>query len=260
MPRIPARTDGRARPRGTLTSPSPELMHASTHPFCYSAEVSRAILPWETDDHRSVASRLAGDVARQIVEGSLGPGTLLTELEVAEKAGTSRTPVREALLQVEAWGLIQLLPKKGALVTTVSPKERRDLLDVRTTWEIRAVETMPDAPEARKALVARLRDCVDQQSAALESGDLLRFAARDFAFHILIIKAGGNSVITQLVDHLGPRFARLTYRVGTEHATSAHALRDEHHHLIELVATGDAAGFADAVRSHIEAAHFPTGA
>lgn len=222
--------------------------------------MSRAELPWESERATSVAMRIAGRAGRRIAEGSLPAGDVLTEAILADGASVSRTPAREAMLQLEAWGLVRLMPKKGAVVTAVSPAERRDLLDVRTTWEIRAVEVIDDRPGSRQALVTELRAIVASQQSALDERDRLGFASRDFAFHRRIIAACENGVVSALMDQLGPRFARLTHMAVSEDLRAAASFRDEHERLIELIAAGDVAGFAEMVRSHVTAGHFPTSA
>ncbi|PJJ63860.1 DNA-binding GntR family transcriptional regulator [Compostimonas suwonensis] len=221
---------------------------------------SRMELPWEGEQAGPVAARIAARAAQRIAEGALPPGEVLTEAILAEGASASRTPAREAMLQLEAWGLVRLMPKKGALITTVSPAERRDLLDVRTTWEIRSVQVINEQPESRQTLVDALHAMITSQQAALDEGDQLGFASHDFAFHRRIIEAGQNGVVNTLMDQLGPRFARLTYMAIDGNLRAAAVFRDEHERLVEFIAAGDAAGFAAAVRAHVTAGHFPSSA
>src|SRR5690625_7883968 len=75
---------------------------------------------------------MAAWAAREIIERRFEPGELLTEADLAEAQKASRTPAREAMLQLERWRLVRLVPKKGAIVTTVTSCERRDLLAVRS--------------------------------------------------------------------------------------------------------------------------------
>lgn len=78
-------------------------------------------LPWE-DDSGSIAERVAGLLAKRIAWGETEPGEVLTEVGVAASIGVSRTPVREAMLRLERWGLVRLAPKKGAIVTNPSAR------------------------------------------------------------------------------------------------------------------------------------------
>ncbi len=222
--------------------------------------MNRIELPWEGEEAGPVAARIAARAAQRIAEGSMPAGEVLTEAMLAEGASASRTPAREAMLQLQSWGLVRLMPKKGALVTTPSAEERRDLLDVRTTWEIRSVQVISEQLKVRRALAGELRTITASQQTALDSLDPLGFATADFAFHRRIIEAGKNGIVNTLVTQLGPRFARLTHLAVAADLRVAAVFRDEHERLIEFIAAGDAAGFADMVRSHVTAGHFPTGA
>lgn len=214
-------------------------------------------LPWEANDDGPVAARLAGATALRIVDGRLSPGELLTEAALAQDFGSSRTPAREAMVQLQSWGLIRLKPKKGGIVTAVTAADRRDLLDLRATLEIRAVELIGADTSAKETLIADLHTLLGRQEEALAAADPLAFAAEDFACHLRVIRAGRNEVVAEVVRLLGPRFARLTYLALDDGRTDPVALRREHGALIEMIESDDIAGFAEAIRRHIAAAHFP---
>ena len=88
------------------------------------------------------ADRAYQAVLDAIAAGSAPAGTLLTEGEVAEAIGMSRTPVREAFLRLSTEGLLELYPKRGAVVTAPSQDEVDQLLQVRSMFEKSAVEWM----------------------------------------------------------------------------------------------------------------------
>src|ERR1700761_6189314 len=104
------------------------------------------------EPHASVASVLDGEgpaadkayrvVLDAIAAGSAPAGTLLTEGQVAEAIGMSRTPVREAFLRLDTEGLLDLYPKRGAIVTAPSAAETEELLEVRSMFEKAAVSWM----------------------------------------------------------------------------------------------------------------------
>jgi DNA-binding GntR family transcriptional regulator len=214
-------------------------------------------LPWRVDpDGRTVAQRIAADTARAIAERVLAEGAVVTEVELSTTHGASRTPAREAMLQLEAWGLVRLLPKKGAVVTAVSMEERRDLLAVRALFESDAVAALGSS--ARLVPVGeRLAAALLQQRAAVEAADRLAFAEADIAFHAEIILAGGNAVVAALLQQLAPRFARLTYAVALEAPDRLGLMLDEHERLAGLARSGDADAFGLLLRRHIAAGHFP---
>ncbi|GAA1545705.1 GntR family transcriptional regulator [Brevibacterium picturae] len=214
-------------------------------------------LPWEsTDDTSPIAARMAAWAAREIIEQRYEPGQLLTEADLAEAQKASRTPAREAMLQLERWRLVRLVPKKGAIVTTVTRQERRDLLAVRAMFETDAVQALT-ADSDFAPLAADLRTLLDRQREALEAGHPLDFASFDYAFHARIIRSGGNAVVDEMLTTMGPRLARLTYQVVIDQPSSLHTLFDEHAELTDLAERGDVKEFGKLVRLHITASHFP---
>lgn len=216
-----------------------------------------APLPWRAStDRDTVAQKMAAATARMIVERQYAEGSLLTEAELTAQHGASRTPAREAMLQLESWGLIRLAPKKGGVVTAVTLEERRDLLALRAIFETEAVAALTDADELA-ALGTHLEDALARQRDALDANDLLGFADADYSFHAIIISSGGNRVIGQLLEQLGPRLARLVYLVSTDAPSRVPVLLDEHERLAACALTGDAKTFATLVREHIAGGHFP---
>lgn len=183
------------------------------------------------------------------------------------------------MLRLHSWGLVRLLPKKGAIVSEATPRERRDLLALRAMLEVEAVRTLAadpgrgsgpatgqeDGPEAGSAtgpeagLAADLEVILARQRAALESHDVLDFAGADYAFHARVIQSGGNHVVAELLDTLGPRWARLTYLAVTENPPRLETFLREHEGLTARALAGDAEGFSALVRSHIEYGHFTDG-
>jgi DNA-binding GntR family transcriptional regulator len=82
------------------------------------------------------ASAQAYQYAKErLLDGRFASGTLLSENELARQLGISRTPVREAFLQLEAEGMLELYPRRGALVTPISPSESDDVLEARLLIE-----------------------------------------------------------------------------------------------------------------------------
>ena len=214
-------------------------------------------LPWQrTTDASPIAARMAASTAREIIEGRYESGELLIEADLAEAHKASRTPAREAMLQLERWHLVRLVPKKGALVSTVTGKERRDLLAVRSMFEIDAIEALADGGDL-SALATDLRTLLGEQRKALDAGDPLGFASADYAFHARLIRSGENAVVAEMLATMGPRLARLTFQVAIEAPHTLDTLLAEHETLTDRAEAGDSAGFARLVHDHIEGSHFP---
>src|ERR1700750_2943028 len=104
------------------------------------------------------AERVYSHVQEAVLDRSYEGGTLLTEGELAEAVGVSRTPVREALLRLEVEGLIRLYPKKGALVLPVSAQEIADGVETRQLVEEHAARKAVPAPPG---LLERLTELLE---------------------------------------------------------------------------------------------------
>src|SRR3954469_4426358 len=133
------------------------------------------------------ADRVYTYVKQAVLDRSYEGGTLLSEGELAEAVGVSRTPVREALLRLEAEGLLKLYPKKGALVLPVSAQEIADVVETRLLVERHAVAKGVGAVPPR--LIARLAGPLAERGGHAATGDLAPFAAADRSFHAEIVRA-----------------------------------------------------------------------
>ena len=98
------------------------------------------------------AAQLAYDyVKARLLDGRFAGGTLLSENEIAQRLDVSRTPVRQAFVQLEAEGLLELYPRRGALVVPISPSEAEDVLEARMLIEQHAARrAAPPAPRSRR--------------------------------------------------------------------------------------------------------------
>jgi DNA-binding GntR family transcriptional regulator len=141
----------------------------------------------------AVAERLR----TEILSGALGAGTKLVETELAERFGTSRGPVREAIRELAREGLVVELPRRGTVVSTLSA---RDLTEVYAVRE--AIEA-----GASRAVVARARDdelaALEDHLVAFEAGsDYLEAAVHDLAFHRGIVALAGNERMSAIYEQM----------------------------------------------------------
>jgi DNA-binding GntR family transcriptional regulator len=184
-----------------------------------------------------------------IAAGSVPAGTLLTEGEVATAIGMSRTPVREAFLRLNTEGLLELYPKRGAVVSAPSQEETDQLLQVRAMFEKSAVEWMA-ARGVPADLEATLRGHLAEQMAATETLD---FARSDRDMHEAIVAAGGNEIAASLFAQTGPRLLRY-WHTAAQRPDVLERFADEHRELVDLVLAGDAARFAAKLDEHLAGA------
>lgn len=211
-------------------------------------------LPWLDDrENRPIATQIAATTAKQIAEGTIEPGTLLREVDLAAEHGASRTPAREAMLQLETWGLVTLMPKKGALVTTPTAREREELLSVRAMLEGHAVSRIAPEENRRTSLLDALAPVLAAQEAATDRPT--EFAIHDYAFHLTLASHDRNRVVEEVLRSLGPRLFRLTHLAVLSPTADLPALHREHLELTDAVARRDVPGFREMIDRHLRTGH-----
>ncbi len=156
----------------------------------------------------SAAERVYQHVRTGILTRRLADNDLLAEGRIAQEAGVSRTPVREALLRLEAEGMVRLLPKRGALVLPVSAQEWRDVLSTRELVETYCVRQVIEGGRA-PMLTARLAMAVQDLRQAAGTGDVTAYVSADRDFHATIVAAAGNSILNRLYGSLRDRQLRM---------------------------------------------------
>lgn len=159
------------------------------------------------DPHPSAADRVFEHAKAAILARRIGSHELLTEGELADAVGVSRTPVREALLRLQAEGLVRLLPKRGALVLPVTADEVADVLETRRLIETYAVRkaVAAAAPEVIEGLARHL----DGMRAALRARDARAYVEADRDFHEQIVAGTGNAILATLYRSLRDRQLRM---------------------------------------------------
>jgi DNA-binding GntR family transcriptional regulator len=199
------------------------------------------------------AERVYTHVKQAVLDRRYQGGTLLSEGELAEAVGVSRTPVREALLRLEVEGLLKLYPKKGALVLPVSAQEIADVVETRLLVEQHAVAKVVPAAGL---LLTKLEELLDKQRAHAAAGDLAAFAVADRCFHAEIVQAAGNAILAQLYDQLRDRQLRMG--VATMHAEPGRIAKSitEHTEILDALRAGDAGAASTLVRRHLSWVRF----
>jgi DNA-binding GntR family transcriptional regulator len=173
---------------------------------------------------------------QRVLDATYAGGDLLTEGEVAEALGMSRTPVREAFLRLEGEGLLRLYPKRGALVVPVSAAEVEAVMETRALVERFAVEKAI----ARDAdVTGAMRDAIARQDRHADAGDLDGFVAADREFHTILVAAAGNQIVTSLYDSLRDRQQRMGVTALRREPRRLGEILDEHRGLTDAIEARD---------------------
>jgi DNA-binding GntR family transcriptional regulator len=190
-----------------------------------------------------------GRLVAEIGAGLLRPGDRLTETDLAERLGLSRTPVREAIRQLESDGLVTHVPRLGAVV------RRLDLAEVTELYEMRAVLEGTAARFAARAAAAVELDELDEINAAMRAATTAR--ARYDAnrqFHRMVLNAARNRFLVKAVEAVQKTLLILGPSTLEESARSDAACA-EHAGLLAALRARDGTAAEAAMRAHIEAAH-----
>ncbi|MHC1558946.1 GntR family transcriptional regulator [Actinomycetospora sp. C-140] len=190
-----------------------------------------------------------------VLSGELPGGHLFSEGDIATRLGVSRTPVREAFLRLQAEDLLTLIPKRGAVVAPVPPGEAEDVLDAREAIETAAVRRLLRRPDQVPPVVTALRAVVERQEAHARAADLAALAEADEEFHRAIVDAGRNALTARFYATLGDRQRRMSIHAFGPSPDLVPAVITQHRGLIEAIAAGDGAGFAEALRAHLDGTH-----
>jgi len=195
------------------------------------------------------------DILRERIRtGALAPGTRLRQERLAEELGVSRTPLREALRLLAADGLVELVPHRGAVVSSLSHADRVAFWEARLALEPAAARM---AAERREAVALdAMADAIAAQRAA--SGAEEGFATNR-AFHLALVAASGNEHLSRFGEALWVRaVGSAIYRsqVGDGTVTPG-AYIAEHDAILAALRAGDAELAERLTREHILAAPVP---
>ena len=192
----------------------------------------------------SVRSRLADE----IVEGTLSPGMTLDETEIAERYGVSRTPVREAIRNLAATGLVEMRPHRSAIVTRPSLDQIRSMFEIMA--ELEALCASMAATHMTAAEKHALQQIHGLLATIMQAGDPSRYHEANERFHAAIYAGSHNDYLVEITlatrVRLSP-FRRVQF-VNAGRLSQSYA---EHDAIVAAVVAGDRNAAADAMRAHI---------
>ncbi len=184
-----------------------------------------------------------------ILKGELEPGERLMEIQLSERLGVSRTPIREAIRKLELEGLVLMIPRKGAEVAKISETSLREVLEVRRSLEELAAELACQRIGDRELL--DLEEAEEAFAEAIINGEPMEIAESDEHYHDLIYQATGNSRLVQILNNLREQMYR--YRLEyIKDEDKRQILVVEHEHILQALKNHDIQDAKSAVRGHID--------
>ncbi|OLS36549.1 GntR family transcriptional regulator [Alkalihalophilus pseudofirmus] len=146
----------------------------------------------------SLSTQIAKKITQQIISGELQPGEKLSEYMYADEFGTSRAPVREALYLLTIEGLVERIPRKGALVKGYSPSEIFDLLEIRTMLEELAMKRIKERG-VQSISLERMNLLLDKM---YKEEDSRAYTHLNHDFHMCLIEMSGSEIISKMYERL----------------------------------------------------------
>ncbi len=211
---------------------------------------------------RSIRERAYLLIQQKIARGELTPGGAVSEVSLAQELGSSRTPVREALGQLVAEGMLEQTPNRGTVVVQLRRQDIIDLYELREALEVYAIGKAArhaNSPHELQRLqsfadeILQLRrDLEESGQTELNEKQMHRFIACDLGFHALLVRMAANARILKIVNE-----TRLLIRIFAihRHRHDSALLANIHHQHCEIlsaVAGQDAARAMQLLSNHIQ--------
>ena len=201
--------------------------------------------------HQQLWEVVADRLRDEILDGRLAAGTRLVEADLAERFGTSRGPIRDALQELARVGLAVDLPRRGTFVSSLTDRDLGEVYVIRRAIEEAAVRlTIERADEAE---LASLFEALAAAEAAYDGDDLGVAWDADMAFHRTYCRLSGNGRLLDLFDQLASQTVLLMRTTVESHASLAWTPPVElHRQIAQAIADRDVARAAEAVGAHYQ--------
>jgi len=202
-----------------------------------------------SDNTRLLSTDLVGKLRIEILAEQMRPGEKLTEQLICKQFSVSRTPVREALKNLEAEGLIEMIPNRGAFVVGISKDDMRDLYVIRMQNEIQAIRW---AIERRtKEEMESIEESLDFMRFYTGRGDAKRMRSINVGFHKRIAAASHNRIIANSLSKIQD-YTRYSRHVLPYRETDLAIILSEHEAIFAAFKSNDPEAGALSMKKHIE--------
>ena len=187
-------------------------------------------------------------IRAEILKGAFIPGESVTEMGRAAQCGVSRTPVREALRQLELEGLVQLIPNKGAIILGIRPEDICDIYQIRSMLEGSVAERA--AQRASEEDVRRLTEILDLTEFYITRQNIEQLQAMDGQFHQLIYEMSGSRMFKRVLKDLH-YYIGLTRNASLKSEGRAAESLKEHRAVLDAIARHDGMQARELMTLHV---------
>lgn len=201
------------------------------------------------NDYKPLRDVIFDTLRQAIIVGELKPGERLMEVQLAQKMGVSRTPVREAIRKLELEGLVEMLPRKGAHVADLSVKDIMDVLEVRATMD--GLASSLSAVRIKDDEIKVLRHLLDQFISYVEKENLQGSIKKDVEFHDVIYHSSRNDKLIQISNNLREQVQRFRVIYLKDYSSSKELIK-EHEAILDAIVRRDPEAAMKAAQIHIK--------
>jgi DNA-binding GntR family transcriptional regulator len=208
-------------------------------------------------EQRALVEQVAASIRQRIMSGDIAIGAQLRQAELAKELGVSRTPVREALRQLQAGGLIAVVPNRGAVVRVPAPWEVREAYEVRAELEglacVRAVDRIHESElEQLRAINQDMHAAIAHSTTDQRGPTEPPTVALNDAFHTLIHRVSGNERLARTINDINETFPRnVSWLVLAGDPRRREENVQEHERIVAALAEGDAELAREEMRTHV---------
>ncbi len=198
--------------------------------------------------HKTMAAATADELRRRILDGEFPAGMQLRQDALAAEFQMSRIPIREALVQLEAEGLVTIQPHRGAVVSSLSPAEIAELFDLRVLIEPYLLRL--SAPRLMPQDYAELHAILDEYSAELRAQHVARWGELNTRFHMLLYRHAERPRSLSIAENL-LQACDLHTRLQLAYTDGQQRAEAEHAELVRLCAAGRIDEACTLLQAHI---------
>lgn len=202
------------------------------------------------DRYQRTPEQVFQQLRNLIVKLTLKPGERVSEQDIAKTFGVSRTPVREAVIQLANLGLVKVLPQRGTFIS----KLRRDFLleavFIRRALEEAVILTVAQNPD--KTVLDTAQKLINSQKKAAKSKDVFQFKVLDDQFHMCFAEATGFTRVGSMIEAEKFHMDRLRYLGLAEVRGEFTKVIAQHQAILDAVATGDQEAAVTHIQEHIQ--------
>ncbi|WP_250523608.1 MULTISPECIES: GntR family transcriptional regulator [unclassified Caballeronia] len=208
---------------------------------------------------RNLPEQVADYIVAGIAKGELRAGQRLIEVDLCDKLGVSRIPLREALRILQAQGVVRTIPNRGSFVNQLSAEETAEILEIRLSIERTALRRLLKRVPTEPAIVMELQGRLEDLRRAARVRDQLTYCQADLAFHQCIVDLSGSPLLQATWNSLARGVLFFLMQEREVKFDYREQLRD-HQRLVDLIQAVDGAELESEIGSHIRKnlERFPT--